>query len=61
MFEGEQLEKLFDLLEELLLALPDNSSHEENIFKYSIIQQVRKWLICYINTTLFHRRAMLTS
>ena len=41
MFEGEQLEKLFDLLEELLLALPDHSLHEDNVFKYSIIQQVQ--------------------
>ena len=40
MFEGEQLEKLFDLLEEFLLTLPDHSLHEDNVFKCSIIQQV---------------------
>ena len=41
-FEGEQLEKLFDLLEEHLLALPDNSSHEDNLFKSPITKQVHE-------------------
>lgn len=40
-FEGKQLEKLFDLLEENLLALPDNSSCEKNLFNSSIAKQVR--------------------
>ena len=39
-FEGEQLEKLFDLLEELLLALPDNSLHEDSLYISAIKKPV---------------------